>query len=325
MIDLRRLEALVAVADHGSVSAAATALELSQPAVSHHLARLEAEAGMPLLVRHARGVRPTAAGEALLVHARGLLDRARAADDALGDLRALRTGRVELLAFPTAFVDLVPRAIQRLRADGATFDIHFGPAARGPALAALVAGTTDLALVFAAAHDEPREGGAARDGAPRGGTAQGGAERGGRALPAGLVVEPLMEDPMLAVLARDHPLAGRAQVSLADLADERWVLGTARGPDAIIRRALVAAGIDPSDAIVTDDLLAAQGIVAAGLAVTLSPALAVAHARPGVVLRALAEPQLSRRIDVVRRATDTAPAIRATSGALRAIAEELAG
>lgn len=322
MLDLRRLEALVAVADHGSVSAAATALELSQPAVSHHLARLEDEAGMPLLVRHARGVRPTAAGEALLVHARGLLDRARAADDALGDLRALRTGRVELLAFPTAFVDLVPRAIQRLRGEGARFDVHFGPAARGPALAALVAGTTDLALVFATAHDEPRKGGVAQ-GAPGGGAARGGAAD--PRLPAGLVAEPLMEDPMLVVLARDHPLAGRAQVSLTDLAHERWVLGTARGPDALIRRALVAAGIDPSDAIVTDDLLAAQGIVAAGLAVTLSPALAVAHARPGVVLRALATPPLARCIDVVHRSADTTPAIQATVGALRAIADELSG
>lgn len=298
MLDLRRLEALVAVADRGSVSAAAIALELSQPAVSHHLARLEAEAGMPLLVRHARGVRPTAAGEALLVHARALLDRARAAEDALGDLRALRTGRVELLAFPTAFVDLVPRAIQRLREEGATFDVRFAPAARAPALAALTAGTSDLALVFAAAP------------AP---------------LPAGLVAEPLMEDPMLVVLARDHPLAARAQIALADLADERWVLGTARGPDAIIRRALVDAGIDPSDAIVTDDLLAAQGIVAAGLAVTLSPALAVAHARPGIVLRALKDPQLSRRIDVVRRTADHQPAITATVEALRTIATELGG
>jgi len=296
MMDLRRLEALVAVADHGSVSAAATALELSQPAVSHHLSRLEAEVGMPLLVRHPRGVRPTAAGETLLVHARALLERARVAEDALGDLRALRTGRVELLAFPTAFVDLVPGAIQRLREDGATFEVDFGPAARGPALAALTAGTTDLALVFASAP------------AP---------------LPAGLIAEPLLDDPMLVVLARDHPLADRARIALADLASERWVLGTARGPDAIIRRALVGAGIDPSDAIVTDDLLAAQGIVAAGLAVTLSPALAVTHARPGVVLRALEDPQLTRRIDVVHRTADTTPAIQATVQALQATANDM--
>lgn len=298
MIDLRRLEALVAVADHGSVSAAATALELSQPAVSHHLSRLEAEAGLPLLVRRPRGMRPTAAGEALLVHARALLDRARAAEDALGDLRALRTGRVELLAFPTAFVDLVPRAIQRVREEGARFDVRFGPAARGPALAALAAGTTDLALVFAAEAT---------------------------AVPNGLHAEPLLEDPMLVVLAREHPLADRAQIALADLAGERWVLGTARGPDALIRRALVGAGIDPGDAIVTDDLLAAQGIVAAGLAVTLSPALAVAHARPGVVLRALREPQLSRRIEVVRRAADATPAIQALVAALHATATDLGG
>ena len=102
------------------------------------------------------------------------------------------------------------------------------------------------------------------------------------------------------------------------------MLGTARGPDAIIRRALVGAGIDPSDAIVTDDLLAAQGIVAAGLAVTLSPALAVAHTRPGIVLRALAEPELSRRIDVVHHA-GMGPAAAATVAALSATAGALGG
>lgn len=323
MLDLRRLEALVAVADHGSVSAAAGALELSQPAVSHHLARLEDQAGMPLLIRHARGVRPTAAGETLLVHARALLDRARLAEDALGDLRALRTGRVELVAFPTAFVDLVPRAIQRLRDEGAGFDVHFGPAARGPALAAVAAGTADVALVFAAAGgEEPRAGARRAAGSRR---ARAATAPAAPALPPGLVAEPLLEDPMLVVLARDHPLAERAQIALADLAKERWVLGTARGPDAIIRRALVGAGIDPSDAIVTDDLLAAQGIVAAGLAVTLSPALAVAHARPGIVLRALAEPQLGRRIDVVRRAPDPGPAVAATVAALHATAQAVGG
>lgn len=78
-----------------------------------------------------------------------------------------------------------------------------------------------------------------------------------------------------------------------------------RGPDAIIRRAFASAGVEPNVAIETDDLLAVQGVVAAVLAVTLSPALALAHTRPDIVLRPLEEAHVVRRIEAV---TDSAAA-----------------
>ena len=81
MLDLRRLHVLRAVAREGTFSAAARALDYTQPAISHHMARLEAEVGTPLLVRTARGVRLTEAGQALVQHTDAVLARLASAED----------------------------------------------------------------------------------------------------------------------------------------------------------------------------------------------------------------------------------------------------
>lgn len=98
-----------------------------------------------------------------------------------------------------------------------------------------------------------------------------------------------------------------------------------RGPDSIIRRACSAAGIQPNIAIETDDLLVVQGVVAAGLAVSLSPALAVAHTRPDIVLRPLADKQLFRRIEAITDTTDTTSATQAMIDELKLAADGLTG
>jgi DNA-binding transcriptional LysR family regulator len=134
-----------------------------------------------------------------------------------------------------------------------------------------------------------------------------------------------MDDPMLAVLPRGHRLANRTQISLEQLATDPWVVGTTRGPDSIIRRAYAAAGIQPNIAIETDDLLVVQGIVAAGLAVSLSPALAVAHTRRDIVLRPLADKQLFRRIEAINDTTNPTPATNALIHELKLAADDLSG
>lgn len=300
MLDLRRLEVLAAVAEHGSISAGAVALGLTQPAVSHHVARLEDETGTLLLERGARGVTPTAAGRLLLRHAATLLDRATAAERDLQDLVALRTGRVRVAAFPTAFVDLVPSAIAAVRAEHPGIEVALTTAGHDDALAAVADGAADVGVVFTAA--EPRA-------VP--------------APPARTARTALLEDRMLAVLPRDHRLAARRDVLLADLADDRWVLGTATGRSAVIRRACAAAGFEPDVAFVSDDLLAVQGVVAAGLAVSLAPALAVAHRRPDVVLKPVADQRLTRRIAAVHRGEHAPPAAKALVAALVHTGSEL--
>ena len=75
MLDVTRLRVLAAVARHGSVTAAAKALNYAQPSVSHHLARLEAETGARLVERSGRGVRLTDAGRLLAGRAEEILGR----------------------------------------------------------------------------------------------------------------------------------------------------------------------------------------------------------------------------------------------------------
>src|SRR3954467_9276940 len=75
-LDVNRLRVLVAVARHGSVTAAARALRYAQPSVSHHLARLEAETGSRLVQRAGRGIRLTDAGGVLGGPAGGMPGRA---------------------------------------------------------------------------------------------------------------------------------------------------------------------------------------------------------------------------------------------------------
>ena len=92
MLDVTRLRVLVAVARHGSVTAAARALNYAQPSISHHIARLEAETGARLLQRAGRGVRLTDAGRLLAERAEEIIGRLDAAENELAAHVGLRAG-----------------------------------------------------------------------------------------------------------------------------------------------------------------------------------------------------------------------------------------
>jgi DNA-binding transcriptional LysR family regulator len=116
MLDVTRLRALVAVAQHGSVTKAARALHYAQPSVSHHLARLEAETGVRLFQRVGRGIRLTEAGRLLAERAAEVFGRLDAAEQELAAIAGLAAGRVRLAAFPSAFATVVPDAVMRFTA-----------------------------------------------------------------------------------------------------------------------------------------------------------------------------------------------------------------
>jgi DNA-binding transcriptional LysR family regulator len=115
MDNLPALRSLVAALDHGSFSAAARSLKISQPAVSQHIAALEAGYGQPLLHRSRQGVRPTDAGQLAVDHARRALANLDALRDDLAALRGALTGRLRI-ACPTFLAEhlLVP-IVARLR------------------------------------------------------------------------------------------------------------------------------------------------------------------------------------------------------------------
>src|SRR5438128_11420879 len=106
MIDITRLRVLVALARTGSVTAAAREMDYSQPSVSHHLARLEAETGAQLVQRAGRGIRLTQAGRLLADRAAEIIGRIDAADAELSAHVGLSTGRVRLAGFASAISSL---------------------------------------------------------------------------------------------------------------------------------------------------------------------------------------------------------------------------
>src|SRR3954453_19810160 len=114
MLDVNRLRVIDAVARNGSVTAAAKELHYSQPSVTHHLGRLEAETGAPLVQRVGRGIRVTAAGALLAERAAQSHGRIDAAGAELSAHVGLTAGHVRLAGFASAIGSLVPAAVATL-------------------------------------------------------------------------------------------------------------------------------------------------------------------------------------------------------------------
>ncbi|MEU3401146.1 LysR substrate-binding domain-containing protein [Streptomyces filamentosus] len=249
-------EAFLAVARSGSFTSAARSLGYTQSAVSRQVRSLEEEWGAELFERLPRGVRLTEAGRVLLPHAEAVRDRLAAARAELTALRTLDGGTLRLGAFSSATAALVPRAQAafRERHPGVVVTRVEGPSVKHLGLVA--AGEEDLAVVSPAADAAP---------------------------PPGVTLHHLLDEPMLVALERGHPYAGRRDVRLAELAGEEWIVGNERLEDTLFRPAL-AAGLRPRTGLLAHDWIAKLGAVAAGLGVTLVPALAAASVRPDVAL-----------------------------------------
>src|SRR5579859_2986632 len=270
MLNVGRLKILREVAYGGSISAAAEALSYTQSAVSQQIAALEAEAGTPLLERHPRGVTLTAAGQTLVGHAEGILARVDAAESALAEIAGLRAGKLRLASFPTAGATLVPRAIAAFRESYPDVEITLTEGEPEDIAPRVRRGELDLALLYE--FDEPSALAQAR-------------------------TLTLLEDPMYLALSREHPLAGKEGLRLADLAAESWVQTSNASPCArhVVRRCH-AAGFEPRVSFHSDDYQTIQGLVAAGVGVALIPELALSATRGDIAIRALAPAPPVRRV-----------------------------
>ncbi|MGD0373919.1 MAG: LysR family transcriptional regulator [Streptosporangiaceae bacterium] len=284
MLDVTRLRVLVAVARYGSVTAAAQALNYAQPSISHHIARLEAETGARLLQRAGRGVRLTDAGLLLAERAEEIIGRLDAAEIELAAHVGLRQGRVRLAAFPSALGTIVPAAAARLEAETPGMDLMLAEAEPSQALRMLRAGHVDVALVFRHyLQDEDEQPPEADDQGAR-----------GRLLldePVVLVtragpgaIKPEPPGPGGPAGAPGAPRAPGAPgpPDLAAYAGHRWIAGCERCRSCLLRLC-AQAGFVPKISFTTDDYVAVQALVAAGLGVATLPGLALQAARhPGI-------------------------------------------
>nr|WP_067795485.1 LysR family transcriptional regulator [Nocardia beijingensis] len=181
----------------GSFSTAAENLGYTQSAVSRQIALMERAAGRALFERHARGVQPTEAGRIVLRHADVILGEL---DQARHDIRHLATrpaGRLRIGAFSTAMAALVPRAIAATTARDPRLRISLREGLSARLLTAVARERLDLAVVTAP-----------------------------DTLPSGVVIEPLLDDPLLVAVGSAHPLAGAVSATPDMLRDERWIAGS---------------------------------------------------------------------------------------------------
>ena len=263
MLDVKRLRVLREVAARGSFSAAAEALAYTQSAVSQQIAALEREAGTVLVERNARGVRLTEAGRALVRHADVILARLADAEAELEAIAGVRGGRLRLVSFPTAGATIAPRAVGRFRERHPGVEVTLEPREPLEGVECLKAGGCDIALTVEAGFEPIDDKAIDR--------------------------HHLLDDPMYVCLPAGHRVAGKRKLDLADLAQDAWIMGvTGRCPDGLIlERACQAAGFEPRVAFQSDDYVAIQGFVAAGVGVCLIPDLALVAVRDDVVIRPL--------------------------------------
>jgi DNA-binding transcriptional LysR family regulator len=250
MLDVIRLRVIDAVARHGSVTAAARELHYSQPSVTHHLARLEAETGAQLLQRVGRGIRLTQAGLLLADRAAEIIGRIDAADAELAAHVGMTAGRVRLAGFSSAIGSLVPRAVAALATKHPGLQVNLTDAHPPEALELLRTGRIDVAIIFRYDRTE--------------------------AEPSGVRLHHLLDDPL-------YLLSTHRRRKLPALRDATWIAGCDRCRSQLL--SLCAdAGFEPRIGYTSDDMVVMQALVAAGLGVTTMPGLALsAHRADGII------------------------------------------
>jgi DNA-binding transcriptional LysR family regulator len=253
-----------AVCRLGSLSAAAAELGYTQSAVSRQVAGLERQAGVPLLERHARGIRPTPAGEAFRLHAQAAVNEAE---------RAIRAARVAhdgplirplaVGATPSLAAGVVPAAMRRLLDEAGPLPWSLLPGLTGQLHERVISGELDIAAVTDTPPGLPND--------PR------------------LERRALGTDEMVVVLPLGHPQAGNTPVRIEALANETWAEDH-EGSAALLRQHAARAGVTVRIDLHAADLPGKIALVATGHAIALVPGVLVSALRADVTILGLIDP-----------------------------------
>ncbi len=273
-MDLKQLEYFVRVAELGSFTRAALALDIAQPALSRQVRLLEVELRQNLLVRNGRGAIPTEAGKLLLAHGRGILHQVERAYEELGQVRGSLAGRVavglptslaRLLTVPliTAFRQSMPHATISI-SEGLSVALQD----------ALINGRLDIAVLYNARPSSDIE------------------------------ITPLQNEPLCLVQARQGGVAVEASslsVGLREVAKLPLVIPSR--PNAIrtqVESELANLGLRPNIVLEIDGVSSILDLVEGGVGCAVLSRNAVASSvRPkAFTVRAIHEPVLSTEVSV---------------------------
>lgn len=271
-LPLRQVATFVCLAETQSFRRAAERLRLSQPAVSAHIRELERQVGVPLVHRTTRHVSLTNEGKAFAARARRALDELEIASQDLRELAAVQRGRVVVACIVPMMAMVVPTVIKRVRELYPALEIEIRDVLSAHLDALITSGEADFGI------------------GPR---------------PSGTQVTftRLDRDDFVAAVPQDHPLAGREEISVKELA-EYPIITTTRNTNAreVLERALheLHQTVQPAFELVHH--LSVGKMVEAGLGVTLLPRSAVGSLSSArIVTVELKAPRIFRELGLITR------------------------
>ena len=272
-VDLEDLRGFVAVAELGSFHAAADSLNLSQPALTRRLQKLEATLGVQLIDRDSRQLRLSSVGRDFFFKAKRLLDDLDAAVLGIRELADQASGEVTIGAVPTATYYFLPRVIEDFNTQYPRIRIRILDLSANDVLQAVQRGQAEFGINLLGAQEPDID------------------------------FEPLLREPFLFVCRHDHELARLEQVRWEDIAPYRFItVGRLSGNRMILDAALAGLPIRPRWFYEVQHLSTSLGLVEAGLGVAAVPKLA-APSGPHAVLavRPLVDPVVTRIMGIIRR------------------------
>lgn len=282
-LTLLQLRSFLATADALNFTAAADRLKIKQPTLSSNIKSLEAAIGGRLFDRDTHSVRLTDLGRACQQHARRLLEELdRAQSDLQRHVQGV-AGSIRIAALPHIFPALLARGLARFRALRPDVSLQFQDVPTQEAIELLRQGHVDLAIVNELGNEPD------------------------------IRYQPLAERRFVALMPKDHPLAGMAKLGWRQLqGHDLIVVKTREMDDSQLMQSLRLAGVLPTIAYQVNQLSTAVGLVEAGLGLGLMAHYTAQHVlRPPLVIRPLVEPELVGRVSLMTLALrEQSPQIR---------------
>jgi LysR family transcriptional regulator, regulator of abg operon len=192
-VKLQHFEEVVAIAERGSIRAAARHLHIDQPALTRSLAQLERQLGVPLFERRARGVMPTPVGQMFILRAKSILTEVRRAEEEIEQIRGTGTGTVTVGLSIAAHLSILPHVLRPFRTRYPNIGLHIVEGFYPTLETRLRDGSVDFYV---------------------------GPDSGAPSMP-GLSREVLFHNRRIVLCRKGHPLA--SATSLGDLRDADWI------------------------------------------------------------------------------------------------------
>ena len=262
-MSIQKYQVFLHVTEAGSVSRAAVDMGLTQSAVSHALSSLESEFGLRLLTRSRSGVRLSPEGKRILPAVRDILSAEERLRETVSSLHGLSTGTIRVASFTSVAVHWLPSMLKAFQAQYPQIRFKLLNGDYHDVEQWLEEGSVDLGFVSLPTRAPGK-------------------------------VTPLMEDRLLVILPKDHPLASLPNFPIGYARQEPFI-SLLESSDHDLRRALDAEGIRPHIRFITKDDYAIIAMVEQGLGIAIMPELLLRGRTDNIATLEL-KPQASRTI-----------------------------